>query len=283
MSIKRILKLPPSIWLLITILIISLFLGACSAAAPDITDENLPAPTATIEKGTDPTPTPEATQNPFGDWSEYINETVGFRFLYPTGWFGPEVYETEGALRIEVGSDQVYPYGTDRTEQITTIPDSYYVLIEYNPNTSGRTWDDFVNSGWIDSYLGLLEMEDGGSITTTRSLTIRVAEVNLGNFQGLEYIATLSDAAQTERFYAREIIAFDEDLNWLRITGFPNLVNITDPANWKNDYARVDQANLETFLTTGGINRNQIEISNRGVAYPSDPALSPDYTLFRKP
>ena len=90
-------------------------------------------------------------------------------------------------------------------------------------------------------------MEDGGSISTIRSLTIRVREVKLGNFQGLEYIATLSDTAQTERVYIREIMAFDEDLNWLRITGSPNLVQISDLEKWKNDYSRVDLENLDIF------------------------------------
>ena len=42
-------------------------------------------------------------------------------------------------------------------------------------------------------------------------------------------------------------MAFDEDLNWLRISGFPNLVEITDESNWKEDYRRVDQANLDIF------------------------------------
>jgi len=40
-----------------------------------------------------------------------------------------------------------------------------------------------------------------------------VKEITLGDFQGLEYIATLSDIAQTERGYLREIMAFDENLN----------------------------------------------------------------------
>jgi len=229
-------------------LLFALVLRACSAAGPEIQDEVLLAPSATL-KEPDSTPTPEATENSFGDWLEYTNEGLGFRYLYPSSWYGPDVYESEGSLRLEVGSDVVYPYGTSREDQVNTVPNSYYITIQYFENIQGRTWDDFINSGWIDTYLGLLELEDGESITTARSLTIRVREVSLGDFQGLEYIATLSDTAQTERGYMREIMAFDEDLNWLRITGFPNLVEITDPENWKDDYRRVDQANLETFRT----------------------------------
>ena len=159
------------------------------------------------------------------------------------------MYESEGSLRLEVGSDVVYPYGTSREDQITTVPDSYYITIQYFENIQGRTWDDFISSGWIDSYLELLRMEDGEFFTTARSLVIRVREFSLGDFQGLEYIATLSDTAQTERGYLREIMAFDENLNWLRITGSPNLVVITDPENWKDDFSRVDLANLDIFTT----------------------------------
>lgn len=226
-------------------LVCGIILSGCASTAPSIPVPVIP--TSTTEILPDPTSAPEATENPYGDWSEYIHEGVGFRFLYPTDWYGPEVYETDGSLRVEVGSDVVYSYGTDRTEQVYTLPDSYYVLIEYNQNITGRTWDDFVNSGWIDSYLGLKDMEDGGSISTARSLVIRVREVTLGDFQGLEYIATLSETAQTERFYARTIVAFDEELNWLRITGFPNMVQIADQDSWKADYSRVDLDNLDTF------------------------------------
>ncbi len=228
-------------------LIAGLALSACSGAAPESTEE--PIPTSTVQEMPDPTPSPGATENPHGDWMEYINDTVGFRYLYPAAWYGPEVYESEGSIRLEVSSDVVYPYGTDRTEQITTVPDSYSITIQYFENIEGKTWDDFLNSGWIDAYLGLLELENGGSITTIRSLTIRVKKITLGEFQGLEYIGTLSETAQTERVYLREIMAFDEDLNWLRITGSPNMVVITDPENWKDDYSRVDLANLDIFTT----------------------------------
>jgi len=232
---------------ILTSLIAGLVLSACSAAAPESTEEHIP--TSTVQEIPDPTPSLEVTENPFGEWTEYINEPVSFRYLYPSAWFGPEVYESEGSLRLEVGSDVVYPYSTSREDQITTVPDSYYITIQYFENIQGRTWDDFISSGWIDSYLELLRMEDGEFITTARSLVIRVREFSLGDFQGLEYIATLSDTAQTERGYLREIMAFDENFNWLRITGSPNLVEITDPENWKDDFSRVDLANLDIFTT----------------------------------
>ena len=232
---------------ILTSLIAGLFLSACSAAAPQSTEVHIP--TSTDQELPDPTPSPEVTENTFGDWMEYSNETTGFRYLYPSFWYGPDAYETEGSLRLVVGSDVVYPYGTSREDQITTVPDSYSITIQYFENIEGRTWDDFINSGWIDAYLGLVELENGGSITTLRSLTIREKEITLGDFQGLEYISTLSEIAQTERVYLREIMAFDDDLNWLRITGSPNLVVIMDPNNWKDDFSRVDLANLDIFTT----------------------------------
>lgn len=223
-----------------------------SQEATNISPEASPAPSATPQ--IEPTETISLTTQENreispGEWTDYYNETLKFSFSYPTAWYGPNAYETEGSLRLEVGSDVVYPYGTDRTDQVTSTPDSYYITIQYFENTQGRTWDDFIASGWITTYLELLDLTDGESVTTPRSLTIRVREVIFGDFNGLEYIATLSDTAQTERVYIREIMAFDEELNWLRVTGSPNLVEITDPENWKDDFRRVDQANLEIFTS----------------------------------
>lgn len=229
-------------------IILLVLVSGCAASTP-VETEIPTSPTAADLPTEEPTPLPEPTGNPFGDWLEYRNEEYGFRFLYPADWFGPEVYESDGSLRIEVGSDQVYPYGTSREDQITSVPDSYYILIQYVQNREGRTWDDYTSSGWIDTYLELLDKEDGQFILTPRLVATRIGEVNLGDFSGLMYLATIPDNAQTERAYAREVVLFDSELNWLRISAMPNLVQIADVNQWKNDYARVDTANLETFLT----------------------------------
>jgi hypothetical protein len=229
---------------------ITLLALASACATPTPVEGESPIIEPTTEAMTEePVPTPERTENPFGDWLEYQNEDYGFRFLYPTDWFGPEVHDSDGFLRIEVGSDQVYPYGTSREEQISSIPDSYNVLIQYVENREGKNWNDFVNSGWIDTYLALLEKEDGHFILTSRLVATRIGEVSLGDFSGLMFLATVPDNAQTERAYVREVVLFDSELNWLRISATPNNVQIADPEKWKNDYARVDTANLEVFLT----------------------------------
>lgn len=234
---------------LLTILITITSLVILSSCAAPVETAIPTSQLADIVPTKEPTPIPEPTENPYGDWLEYRNEDYGFRFLYPAAWFGPEVHDTDGFLRIEVGSDQVYPYGTSREEQITTTPDSYYVLIQYVENRENRTWDDFINSGWIDAYLELSEKQDGGFILTPRLVATRIGEVNLGEFSGLMYLATIPDNAQTERAYMREVVLFDSELNWLRISASPNMVQIADPEKWKNDYARVDTVYLETFLT----------------------------------
>lgn len=233
------------IYTLMMSLILILF-GGCGA--PSASETVSPSPTTASVPTEAPEPTPEPTENPFGDWMEYRNADYGFRFLYPADWYGPEISDSDGFLRIEVGSDQVYPYGTSREDQITTIPDSYYILIQYVENREGRTWDDFISSGWIDTYLALQDKADGQFILTPRLVATRIGEVNLGDFSGLMYIATVPDNAQTERAYVREVVLFDSELNWLRISVTPNLVQVADPEKWKNDYARVDTSYLETFL-----------------------------------
>jgi hypothetical protein len=235
------------------ILILSYLIIGCNSESHKNESEPLdpspiPSPTMLIEP-TEPIPSPTQDSEDTNQegWVDYYNETLSFSFSYPAAWYGPDVYESEGSLRLQVGSDVVFPYGTDRTEQETTIPDSYYITIQYFENIQGRTWDDFVTSGWITTYLELLNLPDGEKVTTPRSLVIREREVTIGGFTGLEYIATLPETAGTERVYLREIMAFDEDLNWLRVTGFPNMVQIANPEQWKDDYRRVDQTNLETF------------------------------------
>ena len=78
-------------------------------------------------------------------------------------------------------------------------------------------------------------------------MEIKVRDLEIGRFKGVEYIATLSETAQTERFYSRQVFLMDEQLNILMISGSPNNVEVADPANWKADFQRVDEDNLEAF------------------------------------
>jgi len=169
----------------------------------------------------------------------YTNGAFGLEFQYPSSWFGPDEYVSDQNLRVEVGSDKVYPYGTDRTEPIYQTRNSYYVLIQYSKNDQNQVWDD--------TYQSLLNLQDGESLSDARSLVIRVRQLKVGRFNGIEYISTLSETAQTEPVYARQVILFDEQSNVLTVMGTPNNVEISDNMEWRDAYQMVDEANLILF------------------------------------
>lgn len=98
---------------------------------------------------------------------------------------------------------------------------------------------------WLSTYLSMLNMEDGKSTSNSRAIDIKVRNVELGKFSGLEYITTLSETAQTEPVFIRQLILFDEQLNALMIMGSPNNVEIPINGNWREAYQSVDRENLE--------------------------------------
>ena len=151
-------------------------------------------------------------------------------------------------VRVEVGSDKVYPYGTDPLARDYEVKNSYYVVIQYSKNSNNWTLDQYrQNEPWIDTYLSLLDLKDGGSQSSIRELATRVRQVKLGKFEGLEYLSTLSKTAQTEYFYTRQIVLLDEHLNTLTITGTPNNVEVIDKANWQDAYSQVDEGKSGVF------------------------------------
>jgi hypothetical protein len=192
--------------------------------------------------------TPEVLLDPTTGWQRYDNNRFGVSIQFPPDWQGPDVYQTNAGLRIEVGSDIVYPYGTDRLDRVYGLKNSYYVTIQYSPNINHWDLGQYIkNQPWIQDYLSLRDLNDGESVSSIRDLFIRVRPVELGRFKGLEYVQTLSDTAQTELFYARRIVLFDEELNILTITGGPNSVEDLDRTNWRDTYRSVDEANLATL------------------------------------
>lgn len=225
----------------LSFLLLSGCVSANTEVPPVATDDVAP-----IATDLPPVPT-DSPEGPSSDWQIYNNPDFGISFQFPSSWFGPDEYIVEDDIRLEIGSDVVYPYGTSREEQVYTLPDSYYILIEYRPNTDNLTMDDYKNSSWISPPLGMFDLAGGETRTTARSLEIKVRDLEIGRFKGVEYIATLSDTAQTERAYSRQIFLLDEQLNILMISSSPNNVEVTDPANWKADFQRVDEANLETL------------------------------------
>ncbi len=98
----------------------------------------------------------------------------------------------------------------------------------------------------------MLTMQDGESLSDRRSLLTRVRQVNLGDFQGVEYVATLSETAETELFYVRAVFLINANADTVQITGEPTNVGISEVAQWKADYQRVDEAHLEFFRALVG-------------------------------
>ncbi len=192
--------------------------------------------------------TPEPTSDPYPGWTTYTNESFGLSFRYPSAWYGPDVYEFEDGVRLAVGSDVVYPYGTGLDEREPGAPNAYGVVIQYTLNRTGWTLEQYrAEQPWFNDALAMLDLQDGESLTTARSLTTRERSLTVGRFRGVEFITTLSETAQTERFYMRTAFLMDEDLAVLQIAGSPENVVVADPANWRAAFEAVDAANRAVF------------------------------------
>jgi hypothetical protein len=229
--------------------------------SPLSTATSVPTPTRipeTVSPSIIPTLPQELPINPLTGSKIYQNDFFRLSFQFPSTWYGPDehVWETQG-IRIEVGTDRVYPYGTDRLERTYDVKNSYYVSIQYSRNTNKWTLEQYaqpprplppsIDPNWLVTYFSLLDMKDGESLSDAKGLVIRVRKLKLGKFEGIEYISTLSATAQTEMYYTRQAVLFDKGLNILNITASPNNVDIVDQANWQAAYRKVDEANLDIF------------------------------------
>jgi hypothetical protein len=211
------------------------------------------APVATLEVPTSvptaaPTIAPESSLDPFPGWTAYSNSAFGISLRYPSTWYGPDVYEFEDGVRLEVGSDVVYPYGTGPEDRQPGAPNAYNVVIQHTLNTSGLTLEQYqAGQPWLNDTLAVLELQDGESITTARSLTTRQRGLTVGRFTGVEFTTTLPETAQTERFFMRTAFLMDEALNVIVINGSPDRVEIAGPSNWRAAFEAVDAANQAIF------------------------------------
>jgi hypothetical protein len=168
----------------------------------------------------------------------YTNSDFGLGFQYPSNWFGPDEYISGQDLRVAVGSDVVYPYG-EMPEQPSEVKNSYSVILQYSKNSQ--------NQYWKDTYRSLLNLKDGESYSDGRSMIIRVQQLNIGRFKGIEYISTLSETAQTDPVYIRQVILIDDQSNLLTIMGTPNNVEVSSGTEWRDVYRKIDEAN-QTFF-----------------------------------
>jgi hypothetical protein len=226
-------------YFLLILLISILSINACTQPV-SVASTSTPT-TATILLTDTPIPLATSTTETTlqSDLEQFTNDAFGLSFLYPSTWYGPEEYISEQTIRVEIGTDIVYPYGTDRAEQVSQFNNSYSIVIQYTKNNQ--------NTLWMDTYELLGTLNDGESNSGTRSMITRVRQVNLGNFSGYEYISTLSETAQTERFYSREILLVDEQSNLLTLFGTPNNVEVAEGSDWRMVFQQIDEENLPTF------------------------------------
>lgn len=239
---------------LILLAALCMLLFSCASLRATGTD-SLPATaelTPTILASAEPqgsTPAPQVpTDSPEVSTETYTNETFGISIQYPASWFGPDIFEYQDGFRYEVGTDRVYPYGTGLEERQYEKNDAYYVTVQYTRGPLETTIEEYrAEQPWLQTPIQLLTMQNGQSLSDLRSIQTRVQEVKIGDYQGVEYIATLPDTAQTERVYVREVFLINVKYDTVRITGRPENVEISDPTDWKSDYQRVDEAHLESF------------------------------------
>lgn len=200
--------------------------------------------------------TPQITDEPLAepdstsDWKVYTNKTFNISFKYPNDWKGPEIYEFKNGFYFEIGTDTVYPYGTDRLDRKYTKENSYYIGLQYNErpdNISIEQWKE--NQIWIKELLPLFSMKDGEIKSGIRDEIIRVRALGIKGYKGVEYITSLSDTAQTERTYTRQVFLINDNYDTLTLFGIPNNVSITaeDTKNWKSYYKQVDNNYLSVF------------------------------------
>ena len=222
--------------------------SACSATSTQGAIPGVPSPahSNTPATGSASTSIPEPTVTPA--WHLFTEETLGLRFQFPPRWHGPEVYAWAEGVRLEVGSDRVNPYGTDPLDRVYQVTNSYYIVIQYTRNSAGWTQEQYrANQPWTETYWSLLNLKDGESLSGLRDLRTRLRALAHGSFTGLEYISTLSDTAQTEFFYVRQVVLFDEHLNALTVIGTPTNIEVAEKAQWQQAYRQVDEANAEVF------------------------------------
>jgi ketosteroid isomerase-like protein len=185
-----------------------------------------------------PTAVPPTETEPLMNLKPYKNSTFGLSFAYPSTWSGPDEYVSGQTLRVAVGSGNVVPYG-QAPEQSPAVENSYLVVVQFTIHAQDQPWKD--------SFSSLANLKDGEALSGLRSLVIRLGQRALGTFTGFEYISTLSETAQTEPVYTREVMLVDEQSNLLTIFGTPVDVRVAPGTDWREAYRALDEANQAAF------------------------------------
>ncbi len=221
-----------------SILILALAATACAPLAPaSSTPQPAGTPIVTMEPQSPAVVSPTETP-PSASRKQYTNSAFGLSFQFPESWYGPDEYSSEQTLRVAVGSDKVYPYG-EQPDKPPEVTNSYLIVIQYSKNSQDQSWKD--------TWSSLTKLKDGESLPGPRSLVTRLRQLELGRFKGFEFISTLSESAQTDHVYSREVLLVDEQSNLLTIFGTPNNVEVGSGADWREVFRSIDAANLPVF------------------------------------
>ena len=197
-----------------------------------------PSPTASVVEQPEETPSASPAAG-----KVYKNNPFGVSIRYPLGWLGPEVYEAKDGFYFEVGTDVVYPYGTDRAERKYEKKNSYYITVQYGRKPPETPIEEYKkNQPWLEQYLPLLTMRDGETKTYEGIVFTRVRQSNKNNFKGVEYTVSLSPID-----FHREVLLVNDNYDTFRIEGSPKNVEVINEAEWKTAFQVVDEANLNTF------------------------------------
>ncbi len=221
--------------------LVGIVLSGCSPAIDVISTP----PPSSMPSPVFETPMPTAVSTiettPSSETKQYSNSAFGLSFQYPANWYGPDEYVSGQTLRVAVGSDVVYPYG-EPPEEPSAVKNSYLVVLQYSRGEPAQAATDTIQT--------LLSLKDGESVSGARGKIIRIRQLDFGTLTGFEYIATLSDTAQTEPVYNREVILtnnLSSAFAVLTISGSPNNVEIEPGTSWQVEYQAVDRANVEIF------------------------------------
>jgi hypothetical protein len=185
------------------------------------------------------------------NWKVFTNEEFGIKVYYPKDWNGPAISVEEDVIRLEIGTDNVYPYGTGLEYREITKKNSYNIDIIYYKNISriknaeGFKW--FYHIFDYDVYKKLIDLPNGETILFMKSILSKVRNYSICDYKGLEYIATSPYYMQTEYSYARQLTLINDEYSFLEIIGQPQKVDIVLDQNWRDSYRGVDEAYLDIY------------------------------------
>jgi|WetSurMetagenome_2_1015567.scaffolds.fasta_scaffold120665_3 hypothetical protein len=185
------------------------------------------------------------------NWKVFVDEKLGIKVYFPEDWNGPAIYVEENVIWLEIGTDNVYPYGTNLEYREIVHKNSYSIDIIYYKNgtgiknTEGFKWFKHISDYSV--YKKLLDLPNGQTILHMKSILSKVKNYSICNYRGVEYIETLPDYMETDYYYSRQLTIINDEYSYLEIIGEPQNVDIVLDENWRDSYRGVDEAYLDIY------------------------------------